>query len=263
MNYPLKSKSKNSYRLPAILVGVLFCVLVLLSFFFPKGTRTVLYFVAKPVWVVRDVCANSFSFLTQYFVFKTSLIADNKTLQDEVTALTLKQADYDILFKENDDLKTQFGRSNDRTRVIARVLSKPPRSPYDTFVIDAGSAEGISIDNEVYLSGNVLIGTVSSVTTHTSVVSLFSTADTKQEVVLERTGASFEIVGAGGANFTLEVPKETDIMWGDVFTYPSITPSIIGSVYYIDVNSQSSFKKIYIRMPGNVFQAKYVFVQKD
>ncbi len=69
--------------------------------------------------------------------------------------------------------------------------------------------------------------------------------------------------GAGGGNITLEVPKDTDVLWGDVFVYPGIAPSVLGSVYYIDNNSQSAFKTVYIRVPGNLFSAQWVFVEKN
>lgn len=261
MNYHLKNKPLWISRKKAILISSLFFLLFLLSFLFPNGMRSLSFFISRPVWAVSDTVVNSFSNLTQYFVFKSNLISENQALRDENETLKLKQVDYGILSTENDDLKSQLGRTNNKTRFISRVLSKPPRSPYDTLVIDAGTAEGVVMDDAVYLSGNVIVGTISSVTTHTSVVQLFSTANNKQEVVLERTGASFEIIGQGGANFKLEVPKETDIIWGDVFTYPGISSAVVGSVYYIAVNPQSSFKTIYIRIPGNIFQSKYVFVE--
>ena len=93
-------------------------------------------------------------------------------------------------------------------------------------------------------------------------MTLFSSSNQKQESVVLRTGASFEIFGKGGSNFQMEVPKDTDIIWGDVFEHPGLTTSVIGTVYYIDSNSQSSFKTIFMRVPGNVFDAKWVFVEK-
>jgi len=143
------------------------------------------------------------------------------------------------------------------------VLSKPPRSPYDTFVIDIGSEDNVSLGDRVYISDNNIIGLIKNMTPHTSLVELFSNGNLEQEATLSRTGASFVLKGLGGGNLELEVPKDTDVIWGDVFLYPRFSPSMIGSAYYIDTNSQSSFKKIFIRVPGNVFSAKYVFVEKD
>ena len=196
-----------------------------------------------------------------FFDFRTDLVSRNLLLQDEISSLKLKEIDYDTLFKENQDLKNVLSRNSVSSKIMARVLSKPPVSPYDTFVVDAGVSEEVSLGNKVYLSGNIIIGKISSITSKTSIVELFSSGGVKQEAILSRTGASFILNGHGGANFTLEVPKDTDIVWGDVFLYPG-PQSILGSVYYINTNAQSSFKTIYLRIPGNVFVAKYVFVEK-
>jgi hypothetical protein len=61
---------------------------------------------------------------------------------------------------------------------------------------------------------------------------------------------------------SVEVPKDADILWGDVFEYPNLKTSVVGSVYYVDQSAQSSFKTIYIRVPGNIFQTKWVMVEK-
>ena len=114
----------------------------------------------------------------------------------------------------------------------------------------------------VYLSGNVIVGSIVSVTSHASLVELFSKNTVGQEATILRTGNSFELVGRGGANFAVEVPKDTDIALGDTALYPGLSESVIANVYAIDSNPQSSFKTVYLRIPGNVFQSKYVFVEK-
>jgi cell shape-determining protein MreC len=261
-NYLLKSKVPHPHRGKTILIAAAFFLLILAGFLFPMVLRSGSVFLARPVWAVRDVAGNSFGALSHFFSSKESIIAQNLSLEDEVTSLTLKEADYDILVKENEDLKAQLGRTASMARVMARVLSKPPRSPYDTLVIDAGTADGLQKGNKAYLSGNVILGLVSDVTPHSSVVKLFSTSGQKEESVLDRTGATYEIAGRGGANFSVDVPKDADILWGDSFTYPDLSPALMGTVYYIDTSSQSAFKTVYMRIPGNVFDSKWVFVQK-
>ena len=109
----------------------------------------------------------------------------------------------------------------------------------------------------------VVIGTITKVTPRSSLVTLFSSGSQKQELVLERTGTTYELVGQGGANLSVEVPKDADVLWGDIFVYPGLTSSVVGSVYYIDVNAQSSFKTVYVRIPGNVFDSRWVYVEKN
>lgn len=229
----------------------------------PNILRRVSFGVAKPLWSIGNVISSPFSKIKNYFVFKSSLVEENLKLEDELNALKIKELDYDTLSKENESLKAELGRDKSSERVLAAVLSKPPRSPYDTLVLDVGSEDGIAPGSKVYFGENIIVGLVRNITPHTSLVSLFSTSNEKQEAILSRTGASFVLNGKGGENFQFEVPKDTDILWGDVFMYPGLASNVIASVYYIDTNSQSSFKTVYLRIPANVFSAKYFFVGKS
>jgi cell shape-determining protein MreC len=263
MNFPLKSRPKGQHRIKIISIVVLFCFLSLSAFLFPNTLRNIIYSVAKPIWTAGDFVTNSFKSVGGYFVSKNNLSKQNLSLQDQVSSLELKVIDYDTLQKQNEELKNLLGRTGAPNGILSRVLSKPPSSPYDTLIIDVGESNGISKGDKVYLSANIIVGLVTNVTPHTSLVTLFSSSGQKTESVLLRTGTTYEISGEGGANFHIEVPKDADIIWGDVFEYPSLTSSVMGSVYYIDSNSQSSFKTVYIRIPGNVFQSKWVFVERQ
>ncbi len=262
MNYHLKSKPKNEHKGKIVGVIIVLTIVLIFSVFFTNFSRNFFYSLARPLWFSENVITAPFRGVFNFFSFKNSLIKQKQELEDEVAVLKLKEIDYDVLVKENQELKEQIGRQGDKNLVFARVLSRPPKSPYDTFVIDIGSNHGVVQSDRVYLSDNVVIGIVKTITPNTSLVELFSSGENKQEAILSRTGASYVLVGKGGANFQIEVPKDSDVLWGDIFLYPGINSSVIGSVYYIDENSQSSFKTIYIRIPGNVFQAKSVFVNR-
>ena len=263
MSYLLKSKPRRGYPWKAISIVSLFIFFSLFSYLFPVALRTISYDISKPIWFLSDVTTNSFTKIRDFFILKNDLIKENLSLKDQVVELQLKTIDYDTVVKENQGLKNQYGRVESSSRILSGVLSKPPLSPYDTLIIDVGASQGVTLGNKVYLSGNIIIGLITSVTSRASLVRLFSSGGEKQEAILSRTGASFELVGRGGENLQIEVPKDTDILWGDSFVYPGLSSSIIGNVYYIDTNSQSSFKTIYLRIPGNVFSSKYVFVEKS
>src|SRR3990167_4340613 len=220
------NKPKWSYPWKTIIVVSVFILLSLLAYLFPNILRNVSHGISRPLWSVSSTLSKSFTKIKNFFVLKTTLINQNLTLTDEISALKLKEIDYDIL------------------------------------VIDAGERDAIGLGDKVYLSDTILIGIITSITPESSLVKLFSTSDYKQEAILFRTGTSFELVGRGGANLELLVPKDTDIIWGDIFMYPGLSTSVIASVYYIDTNSQSSFKTIYLRIPGNVFSTRFVFVEK-
>lgn len=252
----------NQYWFRNILIVLFFVSLIFCGFLFPNALKNFFETAGRPVWSTGNFASSAFGNVYNFFSLQKNLVARNKILEDQVNTLNLKVIDYDTVQKENQDLKNLLGRKDMSDRILSKVLSRPPQSPYDTLVIDIGSDYDINPGDKVYISDNIIVGIITNVTPHTSLVELFSGSSKKTESVLERTGASYEISGRGGANFSVDVPKDADILWGDVFTYPELTDSVLGSVYYIDTNSQSSFKTIFIRTPGNIFQSEWVFVEK-
>ncbi len=262
MNYLLKSKPKNENRKKIAFIFSLYFFLSLFGFLFGNAWRKAMWVAARPIWSAVSIVTAPFGSIGGYFTAKSNLVQQNALLLEKVATLENKQLDYDIVLQENEALKKELGREGEGEKIIAAILSKPPKSPYDTLVVDAGSEDGIIPGSKVFLGENVIIGLITNITPHTSLVSLFSTGGQKQEAVHARTGSSYALDGKGGGNFQLEIPKDTDIVWGDIFVYPGISQSILAIVDYIDSNSQSSFKMVYLKVPANFFSAKSVYVQK-
>ena len=262
MSYLLKSKPKHEYRAKILSVIILFISLYILQFLFPSFTKNIIYSVSRPVWAVENKIPNPFSKFVGFFKSQNNLINQNLSLEDELSSLKLKEIDYDLLYKENQDLKNELGRGKSNNRILSRVISGPPNSPYDTFIIDIGGSN-VSVGDKVYISDNVIVGVIQNVTFKNSLVELFSTGGKKTQSILSRTGASYILIGRGGSNFELVVPKDTDVIWGDVFVYPGLSSSVIGIVSYVDTTSQSSFKTVYIKIPGNIFSSKNFFVENQ
>ena len=249
--------SKSFYIL---VFATILSILLGLSF---STTRSAVYFLARPIWYISNNISNSLSSVSEFFSFRNTLVSKVDSLESKVISLNLKLADYDQILKENQSLKTMLGRSDTTGKTLAIVLSSPPQSPYDTLVIDAGSADGLKVGNWVLSEGNTMIGFVSDITTHTSLVTLLSKAGDKHFLVLERTKTHYEMTGQGGGNMIMLVPKEADILWGDTFIYPDLSPLVVGSVYYIDSDPQNSFKTVYIKMASGIFSNTSVFVKTE
>lgn len=258
-----KNKKKGEYFWKFISTIFIFLFLFVIQIFFPIFSRNLVVTIAKPVWNVKDFTIGVSDNIFSYFLFKQNLYKENLALKEQIETLNLKINDYNSIQNQNEELKSILGRDKEEGKVLARIISKPPQSPYDTFLIDVGTKQGFILNDLVYSSGNVIIGKISEINPNFSQVTLFSDSNQKIQVTIARTGSSFEISGKGGANFQIDVPKETDIVWGDVFEYQNKNSSVVGSVYYIDSNSQSSFKTIYAKSPGNIFSSKWVFVEKQ
>ncbi len=260
MNFLLKSKPKRNFDPKIVTVVVVFLVLMLASFLFPSFLRNSSQLFMRPFWAFKEKTYGTFSFAWDFISFKSSLIKENELLKDEVGRLRLTKIDYDTLFKENEELKAMVAMKKSSMRAIANILSKPPQSPFDTLVLSSGKDAGLEVGNKVYISDSIIIGTVSDVLNETSVARLYSAPGEKSEVVLSRTGQSFVIEGSGGENFTLEVPKDTDILWGDSLVLQGSSDFVLATVYFVDSSSQSSFKTVHMRVPVSLYQVKRVFI---
>lgn len=263
MHFHLKSKPKNYFGNGVKFAVLLSTILFFITIFAPNVTTGRMHAVFKPFWYMKDKSIGMTEYLSGFFYFKSSLIKHNADLEEEVNNLRMLKIDYETLLKESSEIKDQFGMDVSYRKIIGNILSKPPQSPYDTFVIDVGTEVGVSTGDLVYLSDSIVVGEVYEVTNKTSIVKLFSSGDGGIEVMSSRTGSNFVMNGNGGANFSFEVPKETDIVWGDTFIYPKGNGAVIANVYFVDTNSQSSFKNVNLRYPVNIFQAKRVFVLKN
>lgn len=260
MSYHLRSKAKFISK-SFLFAFLIFAIFYSGTYFFPNFLRSKFSTLSKPLWLVREGVSSGTSNFFGFFSTKSSLIFENQSLKGEIEALKLKQLDYDQILKENQDLK-DLDSNKEVGTFIVRVLSKPPVSPYGSLVLGSGYSDGVRKGAKVFISKNVLIGFISEVTPHTSLVELFSKGDVKYNFTLERTGASYDVYGRGGGNMEALVPKEADVLWGDTFVYPGSNSSVVGNVYFIDTNSQSSFKAVYIKSPSNIFQTKWVFVER-
>lgn len=263
MNFHLKSKPKSRYGIKTILVSIFVVFLLVFTIFFPNFTTNALHTVFKPFWYAKNRSVVISDYFFGFLSLKSSIIKENAKLEEELVNLRMTKIDYETLLKENEELKLVFDIKNSSNKVVSNILSKPPQSPFDTFVLDSGADSGVSVGDRVYISDTIIVGKIAEVTPKTSIVRMFSNGGQESEVTSARTGNNFVIKGSGGSNFTLEVPKETDIVWGDVFLYPGSNTSVIASVYFVDSSSQSSFKTVHLRYPVNIFQSKRVFVLKN
>ncbi len=259
MTYLLKNNQKKK---TAWWPWVVFCTLALLLYFFATPLRVAFYTVLRPVFFAHTAVGNRFTSFFAYMTSKKSLVAENENLKSQLAVFELQKTEYDLLRKENQTLKESFGRRTNQDMVLGIVLSKPPISPYDTFALDVGLRDGVALGAVVYTPLGGAIGTISEVASTKSFVSLFSNSETETELSSVRTGINVRVRGQGGGTMRVDVPKDADLVWGDVFVLPHIESSIVGSVFYVDTESQNSFKSLYIRFPNNIWSTQYVLVEK-
>lgn len=264
MNSLLKSKPKSNTKKVFVVVLCIGVSLSAVQYFFPRFVTSTARTLVKPAWFIRDTFSYTTSGFFGHFQRIDSLRAENKNLQDELYALKVKEVEFNQMKKDYEELKTLMNTTSSSRGesggqiVTARVLSKPPFTPYDTFVVDGGSADGVQMGDLVYANDALVIGRITRVSAHTSYVTLFSSGDQTQEFVVGRTGISVAVTGMGGGNFALYVPKDFDIQVGDTLQEPSYGVGVVAEVYAVDQTMQNSFKRVYARVPKPIFQSTFV-----
>jgi cell shape-determining protein MreC len=266
MSYLLDRKNKRK-RYLGIAFGVF---LVVIIFYFRVsifgGLSYVSHTIFRPVLVVSTSVKNKFSGTFSFFSYKNTLIKQNQDLEAELAEKNNQIANYNSILAENTELKDILNRKeNPNVRdgmVLGAILSKPNASLYDTLVIDIGDDQGIKSGDVVFALGNVPIGKVESVFPSTSKVALFSTSSEATEVIISGKNIFMQLVGRGGGNFEMILPRDFDMPKGAEVVLPGIHPYPVAIAETIISDPRDAFAKALLVSPVNIQELKYVEVKR-
>ena len=272
MSYLLDKKIKKKKVLNVALVVFLCLVL----FYFRIGVFNFLSLIGhsifRPILIVGNNFGEKLGNLGSFFSAKSALYLENENLKSELMQNKLRMFDYDSLLAENIGLKEILGRKNPArpsgaggekvSMTLSAILSKPNRSPYDTLIIDAGTKQGLKVNNLVFASGNVPIGRVAEIYANSAKVILFSNSGEKTQVIVGEKNVFMEIVGRGGGNFEMILPKDLILSKGNQVVLPGIVPYVVATVEKMISDPRDPFVKALLVSPVNVQELKFVEVQK-
>jgi rod shape-determining protein MreC len=257
-----KQIAKRKSILRAIGIFVVIAFLALSGFLVWSGRFFT--FVGKPIWKAENKTTEGISSIGYLARTKASVFAENENLKKENADLKGSMIDYQILKTENDDIKNMLGRIDPKhTFILAAILAKPNQSPYDTLIIDAGSDTGIVEGSEVYVSGEIPIGEVSKVYTDNALVMLYSNPGQTTEGVLNGSNAQVELIGRGGGNFEMTIPRDLSSENGTLVVSPHLVSEVIAVVDGVISTPTDPVKKVILHSPVNIQSLKWVEVKKE
>ncbi len=265
MIYQLRDK-KQILRKKKIVKNLIIFVVIILIFVFGiiSWSSNIFYNIGLPIWQSKKFISDGVDGASYLVASKKSVFRENENLKKENEDLKISMIDYQILKKENDDLKELLNRKQiDYNFVLANILSKPNKSPYDTIIIDIGLKDGILEGNMVYANGDIPIGVVEKVENNFSLVSLFTNPGQKTEGIIEGFNSSIELIGRGGGNFEVSLPVELEIQEGVKILLPSLNREIIATTIGIISKPNDPIKKVILTSPVNVQNLKWVEVKID
>ncbi len=254
------TKRKNIIR-NFIIVGIL-SLLAITGILYKSGKLFNL--IGLPIWKTQNIVTETAHNSSYVLRTKAYVFAENEKIKEENINMKNQMIDYEILKSENDQLKELLNRiPSDHNLILATILAKPNRSPYDTIIVDAGSDVGVREGLSVFANGNIPIGKVGKVYNSTSIVMLYSNPGQITEAVIDGSNASVEIVGRGGGNFEMTIPLDLSAESGKLIILPNTTSEVVAIVDRLISNPTDPIKKVLLRSPVNIQNLKWVQIKRD
>ncbi len=263
MSYLLDKKIKRNTLLKnLILIILLFIIIYFRSPFF-NGLSYVSSIIFRPMVIVGNSIGNQLSSIGSYFYSKKLLLSQNEELRSKLNEQEARISNYNSVLDENIKIKEILERKNAKLNtILGSILSKPNQSPYDTLIIDIGIKDGVLAGGRVFAKGNVPIGRVSLVYANSAKVILFSSPGEKTEVVISGKDSFMQVIGRGGSNFEMIIPRDFVLEKGTEVVLPGITPYTVGIVQTIISDPRDAFQKALLVSPVNIQELKFVEVEK-
>jgi cell shape-determining protein MreC len=191
-----------------------------------------------------------------------SIFVSKFKLEKQIEELEIER---EVLRRQNDRLALyeQYAQlvqgASSSGQVIARVITRPPFTTYDTLLLSKGSGEGVSEGMVVTVASSTLpVGTVTEVLPHSSYVALFSYPDYRTEIEIGTSTSIFEAIGEGNGVFQAVIPKSLVVQQGDVIRMPRKALGTYSYVEYIRSNDVDPFTLIRFRLPLRFNQLDFV-----
>jgi cell shape-determining protein MreC len=258
MNLYQPNKNKTARRrllLATIIVVFLFSFDILSGGVFRSGVRVVGVFIYKHGNGVVSAIGHS-----GFFATKRNLERKIEELNAEVARLNESLAEDRVFRVENEQLRALTNLASNAEGITAPIVSSFRTSPYGTFMVGAGSADGAHVGNYVVSPGGFVIGTVSEVGLYSSLIKAVFAPDATIDAVI--AGSATLVEGRGAGNAYARVPHGILVSRGDPVFSPVFNGRAIGIVGSADSDSASAYSDIYIGLPVSVESLRYVYIEK-
>ncbi|HEY4488620.1 MAG TPA: rod shape-determining protein MreC [Candidatus Paceibacterota bacterium] len=193
-----------------------------------------------------------------YFASKRSLARENARLEAEIAQLNERDAARDSLERENEMLRALTRVVGSGAGISAPVRSSLGASPYGTFLVGVGRAEGVSEGNIVLTGAGFVVGTVAEVHEHTAAIAMLFAPGITIEALVGDIPAAVE--GQGGGNARAQIPRAAIVTEGMTVSAPGYGGRHIGVVGKIDSDAARSEQTAYISLPINLSSLMFVYI---
>lgn len=169
---------------------------------------------------------------------------------------------YGLLADENAKLRTLLHGTTTPDALLARVVSRPPETLYDTVIIDRGSGSGIAAGDLVVYQG-IALGRVLSEENDSALVELFSSAGSKEDVIIGKPAAISIASGEGGGSFELSIPQGIMVSAGDPVRVEASASLLLGTVVSVAVDQSQASQRVFVHSPFSLADIDFVQILKS
>ncbi len=254
-----RSQTALLKRGSALTIGIVLGVVVLL-FILRTVFPGVLTTLAAPLWSAGNALTGSAGDFASVFGDKAKLAQErdmlakeNASLREQSAALTARVADLTRLLG---------GRPEAANSILAGVMVRPPVSPYDTLVLDAGASAGVRAGASIEGAGGIPLGTIESVAENSSRALLYSAPGRVTQGWVGENRAPISLEGAGAGAFRTSVPRENAVAVGEVVYVAGPGALPIGTVVRVETDPSSPRAVVHIKPLAHLFSTTWVTVSE-
>ncbi len=256
-SYLPRNRQRFAYAKPILILVLIFVVGI---FIFSLVDGFIIRLLA-PVWQSENVVTRTLSGSLGYFQSRQALFEENQDLRDKLATRELELVARPFDASVDETLVELMTTRESSGGLLAGVLVRPPQTPYDILIVDAGENKGVTQDSRVYLKEGVLLGSVREVLSTSAKVTLYSANGVKTNAVLERHNVPVVLEGSGAGNFKIALPRETQVEKGDRILASDLSSELVGIVEDIKLEPTDSFKEVLVRTPVNIFGIRLVLIR--
>ncbi len=206
----------------------------------------VLIFLALILLVLRALAPGALVVLASPFVYAGGALSSLVAFPGDDARLSALSAENAVLRSENAVLRAGIVPAEGTS---VHVLSRPPMTPYDVLLLDAGTDDGIYDGMRVY-AGGVPLGRIESAGRTSAKAALFSASGVETEAWAGEKRVPLTLVGAGAGAFRADAPREAGILEGDTVYIGSVPAGIVAK---IETHPSAPRAVIAVRPLANLF----------
>lgn len=249
MTYLQRNKKEKKFKPVLIILGLI----LILSFFKVPTLQNIAYKIGEPFFTVSRYISKPLNPAISFFKNKAKLQKENDELKNRILELESQVVSIEMLKDENEELR-KISKNQEEGKV-GKIITRPPNSPYDTFVIDLGYNDGISVTNQAFVNG-VRVGEIVQVHKHSSILKLYSSYSNQIPIRIKGE-IEAQAKGQGGGRFVSLIPKDLEVSEGDYISFPDET-SAFTIVSKVETTDSDSFQGIFFNLPFNISEISFV-----